>query len=663
MIPASRAIGAGETDLSTTDNILNIDTTLGAAIINLPSVATWFELKNKSGAIYDADGLRFTDVSGTAAINNITFVAADGDLINGETTIVVNTNNASGVVTPTLDGDNDSDNVWEFSFVGTTVVPESAGLLSKTYAEMITLQGASGFVAGQQYLITDFATKHFIVAPNGTQYDIVTGVTEPIIVTAVSTTMLDKNAMSTLYPQDILHYELLPDIWLASNDPAFVNQFGQVMVTGFKGAIYFRHDTILDNYTGYDFRNCKFRRWKTNTSTWEATTYLKGSFVNDEAFIYKALKDAADVDVPSSTDSVWVKLLDLSLTEYYNNNASSTNGINSGTDFIDVKTFADDGGAGTYEACCRGNHIDSFKADFNVSSITPYTILSNNVFFLKDLGRFTVLANEIGVRSFGNTIAGTFSYNSIANTFYGNQIGGDAFESNTIGNYFYENIIAASFIGNTTSNYFYSNTIGEEFTYNTINNKSFNNVIGNEFAFNIMGGNFKNNYIGNRFDGNYFGSYIDGNSIGDGAYSNNCIGNFSFNTIGNEFGENNMTGYVRSNIIGNNMYSNNTSDAFSNNTISADFYNNNISTFFTSNIIASAFILNTIGNKFEGNTTSVGNTFQQNQVADNVTGLDFTSATLVYLAYTKQIFVRSDGSKRLSYIDNTDAITYASPTA
>ncbi len=119
MIPATRNIGAGAITLSTTDNILNIDTTGGAAIITLPSVASWFELKNKSGATYDPDGLRWTDVGGAAATNNITFLAAAADLINGAGSIVVNTNGASGVITPTLDANGSGINGWEFSLVGT----------------------------------------------------------------------------------------------------------------------------------------------------------------------------------------------------------------------------------------------------------------------------------------------------------------------------------------------------------------------------------------------------------------------------------------------------------------------------------------------------------------------------------------------------------------
>ncbi len=118
MIPPSRNFGAGSSDITTTDNVLNIDTTLGAAILTLPSIASWFELKSKSGSIFDADGLRFTDVGGMAGTNNITFIAADGDLINGAASIVVSINNESGVLTPLIDGDGNDTNSWEYSLVG-----------------------------------------------------------------------------------------------------------------------------------------------------------------------------------------------------------------------------------------------------------------------------------------------------------------------------------------------------------------------------------------------------------------------------------------------------------------------------------------------------------------------------------------------------------------
>ncbi len=118
MTPATRTIGAGLTNITTTDNVLNIDTTLGVATLTLPSIASWFELKNKSGSIYDADGLRFTDVGGVSAANNIIFTPSSGDLINGLSNIVIDISRASGILTPTIDGDGNNTNSWEFSYVG-----------------------------------------------------------------------------------------------------------------------------------------------------------------------------------------------------------------------------------------------------------------------------------------------------------------------------------------------------------------------------------------------------------------------------------------------------------------------------------------------------------------------------------------------------------------
>ncbi len=110
MTPPTRNIGAGATSLSTTDNVLNINTTSGAAVITLPSITDWFYIKNKSGSVYDPDGLRFTDIGGHASTNNITFLPSASDLINGASSVIISTNGDSGVLTPNLDN-----LTWEFS--------------------------------------------------------------------------------------------------------------------------------------------------------------------------------------------------------------------------------------------------------------------------------------------------------------------------------------------------------------------------------------------------------------------------------------------------------------------------------------------------------------------------------------------------------------------
>lgn len=112
-----------------------------------------------------------------------------------------------------------------------------------TYLELKDLCDNSGLKVGQRYCITNFRTRHLI--PNTVSYNV--GVTEPLVVIAVSVDALDKLAESGLYPQDILYYEL-------------EDSSGE---GGDRGRIYFRHDTKLNISMWEDWRNIKYRRWQT----------------------------------------------------------------------------------------------------------------------------------------------------------------------------------------------------------------------------------------------------------------------------------------------------------------------------------------------------------------------------------------------------------------
>ncbi len=371
------------------------------------------------------------------------------------------------------------------------------GIISHTYAEMLSLQASNSFIAGQQYLITDFATTHYIVDSNGTQYltSIITGVTEPIIVTALSSSKLDKNATSTLYPQDVLYYDLLPTNWL--EDISFAN--AGTILTGFKGVIYFRHDTILDNYMGYDFRNCKFRRWNTNVAAYAAgTTYAAGAFVNYSGFIYKSLVGSNVGQTPSSTSNYWTQLLDLSITQYYNNNPTSTNGITSGTSYADFYTFTEGNGSATYNLGVRSNHFESFKDNKTYKELSQ-TILSGNVFFLQATNYFSVYANNIEAESSYNTVvANNFSYNNILFYWTNNTIGTN-FSGNNIGVGCYNNILFNTFANNITGDSFWGNTVGNNCNNNTTSATYTGNVIGANCTNNKFGTVFQNNKIKNNF--------------------------------------------------------------------------------------------------------------------------------------------------------------------
>jgi len=331
-------------------------------------------------------------------------------------------------------------------------LPEGGGIVDVTYAELVALMDSSGdgLVAGQFYRITDFATVHYMVDNVTATADINTGSTEPLIVLAISESALDSRAYSELYPYDVIHYDWNPANWLT--DVSFGGN-DETLVTGFKGVIYFRHDTLHDNYMGYDFRNVKFRRWN------------NGSEIGD---------------VYVSEYQAW---------------SSTADGVTDPEDYIDVLTFNCPGGEEQYNFEVRSVHIEPFKDQTDLYRYNP-TILNNNVFHLvAPTGFYQVFTTFIGFFCICNTFNGYIVANAIGNGFGYNTIG-KGFNANTIGNYFYSNAIGNGFYSNTIGSNFYSNTIGNTFISNTIGNFFYSNTIGNGFYSNTIGNTFYSNTIG-----------------------------------------------------------------------------------------------------------------------------------------------------------------------
>jgi hypothetical protein len=94
-----RVFGAGTSYLSATDLFVEIDVTLGVATIVLPKISELFALFATNN-FYNFNGIRFTDLVNNAAVNNIILKGKDGDLINGLSQIVLNTNGVGGLLTP-----------------------------------------------------------------------------------------------------------------------------------------------------------------------------------------------------------------------------------------------------------------------------------------------------------------------------------------------------------------------------------------------------------------------------------------------------------------------------------------------------------------------------------------------------------------------------------
>lgn len=505
-----------------------------------------------------------------------------------------------------------------------------------TYNELVTLINSSSLNPGLQYKITDFRTRHYIVDSDNNRYsgvgNEITGVLEPLLVTATSSNTIDKEAKSELYPMDIIYYDWNPSNWLTDLSFADADVSSSVIISGFTGVIIYRNDTLLDNIVGYDFRNVKFRRWKTQTNNWNSgVTYSKNDIVNFNGIIYQSISLATNINVqPDSNTNIWVGLLSIDVNEYWNVSPIKSNDIPSGTVYGDFYTFSEISG-NTYESSCKSNHIGYFKDDYLVRDSSS-SLLMNNVFFLHDNGSLSVYSNNIGSEFCYNTIIGYFFYNTIGLVFYYNMID-TRFISNITGNLVTNNIFGAGFIFNRLGNNVATNKFGANCSSNDFSNRISFNIIGTGMLHNNIGSHFSYNTIANGFSHNTTGAEFSGNTIGNV---------FLMNHIGNKFVDNS---------IGNNCEYNSISNDFNMNAIGDNFNYNSIASRFYGNIIATNFNYNNIDNGFVNNS-GIQSGFTNNTGA--CTNTDFTNATHVYGIYSCTFFKNQVGIEKLQFIDNLD---------
>lgn len=538
-----------------------------------------------------------------------------------------------------------------------------------TYGQFVADAGNGVLTPGRWYLMTDFQTCYD--QPN---YDSVgnpittgnykTGMTEPILLLATSTTGFSPTVYSTLYPQDKISYDFTWNTTEVTGSPA-------------KGRITERIDE-KNNRVDYDFRAVRFIRYvgyfseqyylgEINldgttglvTSTTSVTSFTTDFTVGDILGVYypngAPLSCFQYYEISSIVSDVEMYVTGRTLTSannvYYSAGQRLPNYMSpyqcniTGTtndEFAEYYTFNDSENFDTY----MGDNTD-----YNTF------ILSNNVFLNGSYETNTFGGNVVG-NTFNddmdsNTIGPYCQYNIITNDFDRNNVGSyfqfntiDCdMDSNQIGNYFRNNMI-----GDNDGQDFDFNRIGTKFTNNFItlaNNDFLNNNIGYNFEYNVIDSGFRNNQIvGNFYDNIIRNQDFDDNTIGDQFYANIIPVTFRDNTIGSEFFQNNVYSLFNENTFGVNVNTNTFGDptniglySFENNNIGGDFtgnyfsgntqYNtieegcgsnnvdtnfsyNQIGTNFTSNIIANDFGFG--GNVYRGNI--IGNGFNANTVGE-----------------------------------------------
>ncbi len=492
-----------------------------------------------------------------------------------------------------------------------------------TYAELAALISGSDLIQGRQYLITDFATKHYMLNGGNTILSATnTATTEPIIVTASTINTLFPIAISTVYEQDILHYDWNPANWINDNAFSNVDTVGMnlgTIIPGWKGVITYREDTKQRNITHYDFRGVKFRRWALDPVAWNSgTTYAAKDKVLVGTKIYSSKRASNTNNLVSDTDW-WIEVFDITDTVYWAYHSSSVRGIPVDTlDFIDVPTFAYN-----YEYVFSNNYIGLKHSD---EGSLPYTSILPDIVFI-GAGHSD---DETGYQINGNRFEGSGEL--------GNITVGDFFRFNTLGRNFAYNII------------------GDQFYFNDIKNNATQNVIYGSFTNNIIGNNFQTNEIATGFSKNIISNDFQTNVISSLFTLNNISNFFSNNTIGSTF---------NTNLIGPYFSLNRTGTTFTNNTTGSYFNSNTIGNTFTYNTIGQYFSSNTIENGFWRNTTGEGVGLCQisddfrNNTMQGGNNINFTGAFHVYQPYTKLHFTTPDGTETLQYINDANTVVIA----
>jgi hypothetical protein len=518
------------------------------------------------------------------------------------------------------------------------VINSGGGITEVSYEELYTLGDTGSFVPGKFYLITDYRTCYDQPNWDSQGNPIVVGnykvadVEEPLIVLATSIDTLSPYAYSTVFPKDVIKYDITFNETEVTSSPA-------------KGRITERIDEN-NNRADYDFRTVQFIRYQgfyseryyhgtisidgeTGIVTGTGTSFSNDFNIGDVLGVYD------DGDGPYSCFVYYeigeiIDNLTMSLVTVTGGTINFVSGRKYSKGILfdvpmsplqcDLPSYGDSSEYYTFngEVQAYNNYLGD-NSDFDVF------ILSNNVFMngtYRDnyfhgrvIGNtfscentmhqntfgseceFNIIKSEdfddntIGPDFRGNTIICRFTDNIIGSDFLSNMIGdsdGEDFEENTIGLRFQNNFIIME-------DDFRDNRIGNEFGNNIIDSRFYRNNIGNDFRENITldDNNFQNNEIGNQFNNNVIYQDFYKNDIGNGYNGNNIKNEFYGNLIGNGFNEN---------TIEDDFYENQIGDIFENNEINYEFRRNQIGTDFRYNNINSDFFSNFIGNEFDGNT-------------------------------------------------------------
>jgi len=536
---------------------------------------------------------------------------------------ITTTRRSFGMVVTTQDGSGSfilanvamggADNVLSNNANWIAYAPGGAGGLtvtSLTYTALQALISSAGLVQGSYYLINDYETIYDqpdYTAPlvASTTPATFTSTAEPLIVQAATVSSINSRAISTLYPDHVIEYDVNFTATEINGSPA-------------KGRITLRIDE-RNNKTNYDSVAVLFKRYESSPGSGVYSIYWDNG---NSSSNFKTFDDQSynvtigDFFTPYNATVVspfilsnnvfFVQSYDIQTGNNFYNNTFVTQC--SETIFGNENTF------NLFNGICDKNRIgDAFQKNVIGDIFTNNVILSG------------CIDNVIGSGCISNQIGGFFTNNSI----------GINFKDNVIGVYFDSNGILSGFGNNFIGDYFNLNTVDANFQQNKIGLAFNNNIVGANFVSNVVLDNCGNNTfglaaslnnLGYGFASNTLGNGFTDNNIGSGCASNVITTYFGYNDIGDYFLSNNIQTDFQSNVIGNNFFTNIIGESFKSNRIGNDFDYNTIGNNFGWNIsgtpkddgndIGDMFQFNFIGNNFCSNV--IGNDFTGNQINSSV---------------------------------------------
>lgn len=405
-------------------------------------------------------------------------------------------------------------------------------IYEKTYDELVDLKTNSKLVPGGKYQITDFVIKHRI--PN-TSIIFENDIIEPLTITALNTNTFGEEATSTLHPEDIIRYD-------------FENNLCEDGTTSRKGFIVYRKDTIKNiEADGYDWRYCKFRRWKvielareeitTATSTTLTSTLtfsiLTSSWLGATPRVYNVNIGAITHDAGQLTLTL-IKgavtrtkpLLKSDNTDIFTENELANtkgqivyDGSRDSFVYMTMNTFGED-------------LVDKYAAisssDFNIGYTQRYIVDEND---FQDLITFPNASTNFDNIHIGKYIT---SGNLPNNVFLGSYLKFFTIDDNSRDNTFTGTVYDCSLGKN-----FYNNIVHSDLHWVQSGNETFSNYIQ---GVGFMGTRIQNMFFGSEFYSNsvFIGTFGAGNFGVNGCHQN------QFYLKGNTF---NFTNTIEASLI------------------------------------------------------------------------------------------------------------------